>query len=78
MPGVRHCDVATHTTGFAPTQAPAMHASLWVHASPSLQGEPFGLMGSLHAPVDGLQTPASWQLDDAAQVTAVPPRQAPC
>ena len=42
------------------TQAPLPQVSFVVHASPSLQGVPSARDGSLHAPVVGLQTPASW------------------
>jgi hypothetical protein len=47
-------------TGLAPVQVPLLHMSVRVQALPSLQLAPFGLAGTLHAPVAGSQTPASW------------------
>src|SRR5947208_2103969 len=50
---------ATHTTRPAPTQAPAWHASVRVHASWSSQGASLGFSGLVHAPVVGSQAPVS-------------------
>jgi hypothetical protein len=41
------------------TQAPFAHASVVVHAFPSLQAAPLGLAGSEQRPVPGSQMPAS-------------------
>src|SRR6266704_1002265 len=58
VPAVWHWSAAVHTTGFAPTQAPAWQVSLCVHALASLQLVPLGLAGLLQAPVAGSQVPA--------------------
>jgi hypothetical protein len=51
VPARWHWSCAVHVTGFAPTQAPFWHVSLWVHALPSLHAVPFGFAGFEHAPV---------------------------
>jgi hypothetical protein len=56
-----------------PAHAPLVQASLVVHALPSLQAVPLAALGFEHAPVLGLQVPATWHWSDAAQATAVPP-----
>ena len=58
VPALWHWSLAVHVTGLLPTQVPLWHVSVWVHNVPSLQAEPFGLIGSVHAPVLGLQVPA--------------------
>src|SRR2546430_14707896 len=60
VPGAWHWSAAVHTTGFAPTQAPAWQVSLCVQAVASLQLVPLGLAGLLQAPDAGVQTPAGW------------------
>src|SRR5437879_545986 len=60
VPAVWHWSAAVHTTGFAPTQAPAWQVSLCVHALASLQLVPLGLAGLLQTPVAGSQVPAVW------------------
>jgi hypothetical protein len=45
-------------TGFDPTHVPLSQLSVWVHALPSLHGEPFAAVGLEHAPVLGSQVPA--------------------
>src|SRR5205809_532291 len=59
-PAVWHWSAAVHTTGLAPTQAPAWQVSLCVHALASLQLVPLGLAGLLQAPDAGSQVPAVW------------------
>jgi hypothetical protein len=58
VPGVWHWSDAAQVIGFDPTQVPAWHASVWVHALPSLQVVPFAATGLEHAPLDGLHVPA--------------------
>jgi hypothetical protein len=41
-------------------QAPLSHASLCVHALPSLQVAPFAASGFEHAPLVGSHVPATW------------------
>src|SRR5437773_1671653 len=77
MPAVWHWSAAVHTTGFAPTQAPAWQVSLCVHALASLQLVPLGLAGLLQAPDAGLQTPAVWHWSAAVHTTGLAPTQAP-
>jgi hypothetical protein len=48
---------AVQMTGAPDVQLPPWHVSLNVHASSSLQAEPFGFAGLPHRPVAGLQTP---------------------
>src|SRR5438445_221688 len=49
VPAVWHWSEAVHTTGFAPTQAPAAQASVCVHTLPSVQGVPSAWAGLLPA-----------------------------
>src|SRR5438093_1184912 len=77
VPAVWHWSAAVHTTGFAPTQAPAWQVSLCVHALASLQLLPLGLAGLLQAPVAGLQTPAVWHWSAAVHATGLAPTQGP-
>src|SRR5204863_218227 len=77
VPAVWHWLAAVHTTGFAPTQAPAWQVSLCVHALASLQLVPLGLAGLLQAPVAGSQVPAVWHWSAAAHTTGFAPTQAP-
>src|SRR6266571_4481443 len=53
---VWHWLAAVHTTGLAPTQAPAWQVSLCLHAVLPFQLVPLGLAGLLQAPVKGSQT----------------------
>src|SRR5438132_81289 len=76
-PAVWHWSAAVHTTGFAPTQAPAWQVSLCVHALASLQLVPLGLAGLLQAPVAGSQVPAVWHWSAAVHTTGFAPTQAP-
>src|SRR2546430_13600692 len=76
VPGAWHWSAAVHTTGFAPTQAPAWQVSLCVHALASLQLVPLGLAGLLQAPVAGSQGPAVWHWSAAVDTTGVGPQPA--
>ena len=64
-------------TGLAPVQTPAWQLDVPVHASLSLQEEPFDLAGFEQVPVVGLHTPAMWHWSDAVQVTGLVPTHAP-
>src|SRR2546425_429043 len=75
VPAVWHWSAAVHTTGFAPTQAPAWQVSLCVHALASLQLVPLGLAGLLQAPVAGSQAPAGGPLTAAVHKTGFAPNQ---
>src|SRR5216110_2215612 len=77
VPAVWHWSEAVHTTGFAPTQAPAWQVSLCVHALASLQLVPLGLAGLLQTPVAGSQVPAVWHWLAAVHTTGLAPTQAP-
>src|SRR5206468_7767873 len=77
VPAVWHWLAAVHTTGFAPTQAPAWQVSLCVHALASLQLVPLGLAGLLQAPDAGSQVPAVWHWSAAVHTTGFAPTQAP-
>src|SRR5436190_1299577 len=77
VPAVWHWSEAVHTTGFAPTQAPASQVSLCVHALLSLPLVPSGLAGLVQVPDAGLQTPAVWHWSAAVHTTGFPPTQAP-
>src|SRR5262245_20364798 len=56
---------------------PVWHASVCVHAFPSLQPVPSGAAGFEHTPVPVLQTPATWHGSLAVQVTGLAPVHAP-
>ena len=71
-----HASLAAHATA-APEHRPPWHASPVVQASPSLHAVPSGLTETEHCPVDGLQTPASWQASAAAHVTGFEPVHVP-
>src|SRR5216110_324252 len=77
MPAVWHWSAAVHTTGLAPTQAPAAQVSVRVQASPSSHGAPSSLAGLLQTPEAGLQTPAVWHWSAAVHTTGLAPPQAP-
>src|SRR2546425_841109 len=76
-PAVWHWSAAVHTTGLAPTQMPASHASVSVQASPSSHGVPLSLAGLLQMPVAGLQAPAVWHWSAAVHTTGFAPTQMP-
>src|SRR5947208_3101175 len=77
MPAVWHWSAAVHTTGLAPTQAPAAQVSVCVQALASSQGAPSSLAGLLQTPVAGLQVPAVWHWLAAVHTTGFAPTQAP-
>src|SRR5438477_80064 len=77
MPAVWHWSAAVHTTGLAPTQAPAAQVSVRVQALPSSHGAPSSLAGLVQTPVAGLQAPAVWHWSAAVHTTGFPPTQAP-
>ena len=77
VPAAWHWSLAPHVTGLAPMHAPAWHVSLWVHALPSLHKAPSALAGLLHAPLAGLQVPASWHWSEAAHSIGFAPLQLP-
>src|SRR2546427_539315 len=77
VPGGRHCTAAVHTTGLAPTQAPASQVSVCVQALPSLHGAPLALAGLLQTPDAGLQVPAVWHWSAAVHTTGFAPTQMP-
>src|SRR5689334_25303831 len=72
-----HWSAAAHVTGFAPTHAPATHASACVHALPSLHVVPSASVGFEQTPVAGSHVPAAWHWSAAAHATGLAPTQAP-
>jgi len=60
VPAVWHWSSAVQVTGLDPRQVPLSHASLCVHAFPSLQVAPFAASGFEHAPLVGSHVPATW------------------
>src|SRR5438093_261412 len=77
MPAVWHWSAAVHTTGLAPTQAPAEQGSVRVQASPASHGAPLRLAGLLQTPDAGWQVPAVWHWLAAVHTTGFSPTQAP-
>jgi hypothetical protein len=77
VPAAWQAPLATQVTGFDPVHTPFSQVSVCVHAFPSLHVVPFAAGGVEHAPVAGLQVPATWQVSSAAQVTGSDPVQAP-
>src|SRR5439155_27060159 len=55
-----HWSEATHTTGLAPTQVLPWQVSVRVHALPSSQPLPSGLLWLLQVPVAGSQEAGVW------------------
>src|SRR2546422_7062633 len=76
-PAVWHWSAAVHTTGFAPTHAPASQVSVCVQALLSSHGAPSSLAGLLQTPVAGLQAPAVWHWSAAVHTTGFAPPQMP-
>src|SRR2546427_3990469 len=76
-PAVWHWSAAVHTTGLAPTQAPASQVSVCVQALPSSQATPLGLAGLLQMPDAGSQAPAAWHWSAAVHTTGGPPPPTP-
>jgi len=76
-PAVWQVPGAAHVTGFEPTHAPAVHASVCVHALPSLHVVPSAAFGFEHVPVDGLHVPTAWHWSAATQTTGLAPVHVP-
>ena len=77
VPTTWHWSDAAHVTGFDPVQLPDWHASLCVHAFPSLHAVPSGFDGFEHLPVDASHVPAAWHWSEAAHVSGSEPVQLP-
>src|SRR5213594_808388 len=79
VPATWHWSLAVQVTGLLPEQTPERQESVWVQALPSLQAVPSAASGLEHAPVDGLQVPATWHCVPSftRQVTGLPPVQLP-
>src|SRR5438477_95597 len=77
MPAVWHWSAAVHTTGLAPTQAPAAQVSVRVQALASSHGAPSSLAGLLQTPDAGLQVPAVWHWSAAVPTTGFEPPPLP-
>src|SRR5258706_7042936 len=77
LPGAWHWSCAAQVTGFEPTQVPAWHVSLCVHALPSLHVVPSLAVGFEQAPVARLHVPGAWHWSCAAQITGLEPTQVP-
>jgi len=65
-----------HVNAVGPEQVPPVQTSPCVHALPSLQAVPFGLLVGLGHPVAGTHVPGVWHWS-AVHVTAAPPLHAP-
>src|SRR6185369_3795869 len=59
------------STGLLPTQLPAWQVSVCIHASPSVQVVPSGLLGFEHSPVAGVQVPRSLHWSTALQTSGL-------
>jgi hypothetical protein len=59
VPATWHWSLAVQVTGLEPAHAPFWQASVCVHALPSLQVVPLDAVGFEHAPLLGLQVPAT-------------------
>jgi hypothetical protein len=70
VPTAWHWSLAVQVIGFAPTQTPAWHVSVWVQRVPSSQAVPSATAVWTHWPVDGLHA-AVWQPSIGVQVTPV-------
>jgi len=60
VPATWHWSCAAHTTGLAPTQAPAWQVSDCVQRLPSSHAAPLAAAGFEHTPVAGLHAPVTW------------------
>jgi hypothetical protein len=72
-----HASRAEQVTGLPPTQFPATQVSVFVHALPSLQGEPSVRLGLEQTPVAVLHVPTTWHWSSAVQTTGLFPTQLP-
>lgn len=77
VPATWHESEAVQVLTVPPEQAPAWQDSPVVHASRSLQGDPFGAVTTEQVPFAGLQTPGMWHESAAVQTTGVPPQTPP-
>src|SRR5439155_54734 len=77
VPAVWHWLAAVHTTGLAPTQAPAGQVSVCVHADGKRVVEGMGVAGWLQGPVAGSQAPAVGRWSAAVHTTGFRRTQAP-
>jgi hypothetical protein len=77
VPASWHWSLAVQTTGLLPVHVPLWQVSLCVQALPSLQVAPSGAFRFEHAPVRGLQVPATWHWSLAVQTTGLLPVHAP-
>jgi len=77
VPASWQWSAALQTTGWLPVHVPLSHASVCVHASPSLHAVPSGLAGFEHVPVAGSHVPATWHWSWAVQVTGLLPVHVP-
>jgi len=77
IPAVWQVSDAAQVTGLAPVHMPEAHRSTWVQALLSSQVVPSAAGGLVHAPVEGLHVPATWQASDAVQPTGLAPTHAP-
>jgi hypothetical protein len=75
-PATWHWSDAAHTTGFVPTHAPALQASLVVQAFPSSHVVPSGAATSPQVPFCGLHTP-TWHGSGDGQLLGFAPTHAP-
>jgi hypothetical protein len=60
-----------------PVHVPDWHVSGFVQKMPSLQAEPFGLIGFEHCPVVGSHTPISWHWSSGVHGAGFEPVQNP-
>jgi hypothetical protein len=77
VPATWHSSLAVHVTGFEPAHVPDWHASICVHALPSLQVVPFVATGFEQAPLLGLHVPTTWHWSLAVHVTGLNPVHVP-
>src|SRR5439155_1035015 len=77
VPATWHWSEAVQTTGLLPVQSPLWQVSVCVQALPSLHAVPSIVAGFEHAPVAGLQVPATWHWSEAVQTTGLLPVHTP-
>jgi hypothetical protein len=77
VPAPWHWSEAAHTTGSPPVHTPLSQVSVWVQASPSLQGVPLAFAGLEQRPVWESHVPASWHWSAAVQTTGLLPVHTP-
>jgi hypothetical protein len=74
-PATWHWSLAVQLTGFAPVHVPALHVSVCVQASPSLQVIPSAAAGFEQTPLLGSHVPATWHWSLAVHATGFEPVQ---